>query len=144
MYMNNAQISLAYNGIFSSVETAAMGLGPILGVLGWKAITAGIRWYKSYKVRKNQIKSLIDIFTLFSKGWFDSLFTGVHRALSDQGIIYIIWWMLIIFSISYYIYSKLRMIPFSKWCLLKAVFFWNTMLVVILAKILQHSFTPTI
>ena len=55
MYMNNAQISLAYNGIFSSVETAAMGLGPILGVLGWKAITAGIQWYKSYKVRKNQI-----------------------------------------------------------------------------------------
>lgn len=66
--MNNAQISLAYNGIFSSVETAAMGLGPILGVLGWKAVTAGIQWYKSYKVRKSQIYSLIDIFVLLSKG----------------------------------------------------------------------------
>ena len=82
-YMNNAQISLAYNGIFSSVETAAMGLGPILGVLGWKAVTAGIQWYKSYKVRKSQIYSLIDIFVLLSKGWFDLPFRVVHRNLSD-------------------------------------------------------------
>ena len=37
------------------------------------------------------------------------------------------------------------MILLSKqWCLLKAVFFWKTILVVIYAKILHHNFIPTI
>ena len=51
----------------------------------------------------------------------------------------------LIFITSYYIYSRLLMILFPKlWCLLKAAFFWKTMLVVIYAKILHHSFITII
>ena len=46
---------------------------------------------------------------------------------------------------SNYIYFKLLMILFSiQWCLLKAAFFWKTMLVVFYAKILHHSSISTV
>ena len=45
---------------------------------------------------------------------------------------------------SNYIYFKLLMILFSIQCLLKAAFFWKTMLVVFYAKILHHSSISTV
>ena len=49
------------------------------------------------------------------------------------------------FFTSYYIHFKLLMILFSNQrCLLKAAFFWKTMLVVIYAEILRRSFIATI
>ena len=51
----------------------------------------------------------------------------------------------LIVSSSIYIYSKLLMILFWKdWFLLKVAFFWKTTLVIVYAKILHHSFIPTI
>ena len=77
------------------------------------------------------------------------------KLLKEQRIIYLMVFYLyfigmdvarnLILIVSYYIYSKLLMILFSSYrCLLKAVFFWKTVLVVIYAKILRYSFIPII
>jgi len=45
-----AEITTDYNGVFSSVKTAAIGLAPLVGMLGFAAIKSGIQWYKGYKI----------------------------------------------------------------------------------------------
>ena len=50
-----------------------------------------------------------------------------------------------ILLLSYFIYSKILIILYSKhWCLLKTKFILKTMLIVVYAKNLRHSFIPTI
>lgn len=50
--MNQLELDTEYDGIFSSALSATLGLVPLVGTLGVKAISTGLNWYKKVKVRE--------------------------------------------------------------------------------------------
>ena len=53
--MNQLELDTEYDGIFSSALSATLGLAPLVGTLGVKAISTGLNWYKKVKVRKTGV-----------------------------------------------------------------------------------------
>ena len=53
--MNQLELDTEYGGIFSSALSATLGLAPLVGTLGVKAISTGLKWYKKVKVREQGV-----------------------------------------------------------------------------------------